>query len=80
MKFISKRLHVYFILLHVYLQNGLDELVLLYVQAKPLSYSPSDLSYVEFKHPTCCFDAVFKISQFSLPKRDVKMAKTAMRV
>lgn len=46
--------------------------ILLYVQTKHFSYRPSDLTYVECKHPTCS-DAVFKISQFSLLKREVKL-------
>lgn len=54
--------------------------ILLYVQTKHFNYSPSDLTYVEYKHPTCCFDAVFNISQLSVLRREVKTDRTAMRV
>ncbi len=54
--------------------------ILLNVQNKHFNYSSSDLTYVEYKPLACCFDAVFNIYQFSVLRREVKTARTAMRV
>lgn len=54
--------------------------IMLYVQTKHFNYSFSDLTCVEYKHLACCFDAVFNIYQFSVLRKEVKTARTAMRV